>query len=58
MKDFIEKLLQEKGCTNIRWEHGRQGWYVLVREYGVTVCYNIGDFINAVLNCEIRKEDK
>ncbi len=57
MKDYIEKLLLEKGCTDIKWEHGRQGWYVLVREYGVTVCYNIGDFINSYLDYEIEKNE-
>lgn len=53
MKNYIEKLLLEKGCTDIQWKYGRQGWYVLVKEHGSTVCYNIGGFVNAHLDYEI-----
>lgn len=56
MKDYIEKLLLEKGCTNVQWKHGRNGWYALVREDNSTMCYNIGYFVNGYLDYELGRK--
>ena len=53
MKAMIEKYLYDLGFTNIEWNVGRLGYYVMAQSpYGSKQCINIGEFVNEVIRNE------
>lgn len=54
LKRIIENYLLQLNFTNIVWEYGREGYYILAQDPHVGIrCFNVNSLVEEMLRKEI-----
>jgi hypothetical protein len=57
-KEFIEQYLKRLGYSNITWQWGREGWYILTMKHNIINCINIKDLVENQLCLELKEREE
>lgn len=52
MEKIIERYLKELGYTNIWWEWGRKGWFIIASHEGGIECIDFQQITKEIINAE------
>ena len=53
MRRLIIYYLRKCGFSNIKWLKGRKGWYILACKDNATICIDLRQIVNEILDKEL-----
>lgn len=55
LKRIIENYLLQLNFTDIIWEYGREGYYILAKDpHSGIRCFNVNDIVEEILRKELK----